>query len=131
MHADTAAMVNALLTAEGERGWNRAEPTVQAWQKPRGLKVDGLFGPKTALAVAEEFGTVPIIRVWPAGSQKAKALQDYRAALVELAAHTTDDTRAKQLRVSSQREQAQGYGVKRGTAAPLPESLQVQLAKVA
>lgn len=131
VHADTAAMVNALLLAEGERGWNRAEPTVQAWQKPRGLVVDGLFGPKTALAVAEEFGTVPIIRVWPKNSQKSKALQDYRAALVELASHTTDDTRAKQLRVSAQREQAQGYGVKRGTAAPLPESLQVQIAKVA
>lgn len=131
VQADTAAMVNALLQAEGSKGWNKAEPTVQAWQKPRGLKVDGLFGPKTALAVAEQFGTVPIIRVWPAGSMKAKALQDYRAALVELANESTDPVRAKQLRVSAQREQGQGHGPKRGTAAPLPESLQVQLAKVA
>lgn len=129
--ADTAVMVDTLLKREASRGWNAADPTVQAWQKKRGLKTDGLFGPKTALAVAEEFGTVPIIRVWPAGSQKAKALQDYRAALVELANSTTDATHAQQLRGSAQREQAQGFGPKRGAAAALPEELQVKLAKVA
>jgi len=131
VQADTAAMVNALLTAEGFAGWNKADPTVQAWQKARPpLKVDGLFGPKTALTVAEQFGTVPIIRVWPAGSQKAKALQDYRAALIEIANNTSDATRAAQLRVTAQREQAQGYGVARGKAPALPASLVVKLAKV-
>lgn len=129
--ADTALMVNTLLEREAARGWNDADPTVQAWQKKRGLKQDGLFGPKTALTVAEEFGTVPIIRVWPKGSIKAKALQDYRAALVELANSTTDTTRAAQLRETSKREQAQGFGPKRGTAPALPETLQVKLAKVA
>jgi len=129
--ADTAVMVDTLLKREASKGWNAADPTVQAWQKKRGLKTDGLFGPKTALTVAEEFGTVPIIRVWPAGSQKAKALQDYRAALIELANSTTDATHAQQLRVSAQREQAQGFGPKRGAAPALPEDLQVKLAKVA
>ncbi len=129
--ADTALMVNTLLEREASRGWNAADPTVQAWQKKRGLKLDGLFGPKTALTVAHEFGTVPIIRVWPAGSQKAKALQDYRAALIELANSTTDATHAQQLRVSAQREQGQGFGPKRGQAPALPDELQVKLAKVA
>lgn len=129
--ADTAAMVNALLLAEQSKGWNKVEPTVQAWQKPRGLKQDGLFGPKTALSVAEEFGTVPIIRVWPAGSQKAQALQDYRTALLEIASHTTDAVRAAQLRASAAREQAQGFGPKRGAATALPSNLQVSIAKVA
>lgn len=131
VEADTARMVNALLNAEGTKGWNQADPTVQAWQKPRGLKVDGLFGPKTALTVAEQFGTVPIVRVWPAGSQKAKALQDYRTSLIEIANASTDPTRAAQLRVSAQREQGQGFGPKRGQAPALPDSLLVKLAKVA
>lgn len=132
VNADTAVMVNALLSAEGSRGWNRVEPTVQAWQKNRtGLKVDGLFGPKTALAVAREFGTLPIIRVWPAGSQKASALQAYRTALIELANSEPDQTHARQLRVSAQREQAQGFGPARGKAPALPESLLVSIAKVA
>lgn len=131
VNADTAAMVNALLTAEGSKGWNKVEPTVQAWQKPRGLKVDGLFGPKSALAVAEEFGTVPLVRVWPAGSVKAKALQDYRTALVELANKVSDPTQAAQLRVSAKREQGQGFGPKRGAAAAIPSSLLVALEKVA
>ncbi len=129
--ADTAAMVNALLLREGSAGWNAVDPAVQAWQKPRGLKVDGLFGPKTALAVAEEFGTVPIIRVWPSGSSKAPALQAYRASLIEIANHATDPTRAAQLRVSSQREQAQGFGPKRGTAPAIAPQLRVALEKVA
>jgi peptidoglycan hydrolase-like protein with peptidoglycan-binding domain len=129
--ADTAAMVNLLLTAERSPGWNRVEPTVEAWQKPRGLKVDGLFGPKTALAVAQEFGTVPIIRVWPKGSQKAAALQAYRTALIELATREPDKTHAAQLRVSAQREQAQSFGFARGKAPALPASLLVAIAEVA
>jgi len=128
---DTALMVNALLTAEARRGWNIVDPAVEAWQKSRGLVVDGKFGPKSALAVAEEFGTVPIIRFWPKNSQKAPALQAYRAALIEIANHTTDATRAAQLRVTAQREQAQSFGQKAGAAPGLPADLQVTLAKVA
>lgn len=128
---DTALMVNALLTAEGRDGWNDVDPAVQAWQPPRGLVVDGKFGPKSALTVAEEFGTIPIIRFWPKGSQKASALQNYRAALVALANKAADPVRAAQLRVSAQREQAQSFGVKQGKAAAIPASIRVSLAKVA
>jgi len=130
--SDTAAMVNALLSAESRSGWNTIDPAVQAWQKSRPpLKVDGKYGPKTALMVAEEFGTVPIIRFWPKGSQKTQALQDYRAALNEIANHTTDPTKAAQLRVSAKREQAQSFGVQQGKAPALPSTLQVSIAKVA
>jgi hypothetical protein len=128
---DTALMVNALLTAEASPNWNVVDPAVEAWQRSRGLKVDGMFGPKSALAVAEEFGTVPIIRFWPKGSQKAAALQAYRAALIEIATHATDQTRAAQLRNTAKREQAQAFGAKPGKAPALPSSLQVTLAKVA
>jgi peptidoglycan hydrolase-like protein with peptidoglycan-binding domain len=124
-------MVNALLLREARDGWNTIDPAVQAWQKSRGLKVDGLFGPKSALAVAEEFGTVPIIRSWPKGSQKVSALQNYRASLLEIANHATDLTRAAQLRETVKREQAQSFGVKSGKALALPSNLQVTLAKVA
>jgi hypothetical protein len=79
--------------------------------------------------VAEEFGTVPIVRFWPKGSQKASALQQYRAALIELANSTTDETRAAQLRVGAKREQAQSFGQKQGKAPALPASLVVTLSK--
>lgn len=131
VHADTAAMVNALLTAESNKGWNVIDPSVQAWQSARGLKTDGEFGVNTALKVAQELGILPIIRFWPAASQKAKALQDYRTQLITLANNTSDPTIAAQLRVSAQREQGQGFGAKRGAAPALPSSLQVQLGKVA
>lgn len=127
---ETAGMVNALLLAEARKGWNTIDPTVQAWQKSRGLFQDGKFGPKSALAVAEEFGTVPIIRFWPKGSQKAPALQQYLAALIEIANHATNPTRAAQLHVTAQREQGQSFGVKQGTAPALPEDRRVTLAKV-
>jgi peptidoglycan hydrolase-like protein with peptidoglycan-binding domain len=127
----TADMVNALLMAEQSNGWNAVSPEVQAWQKSRGLVTDGKFGPKSALAVAQEFGTVPIIRFWPKGSQKAPALQAYRSSLVEIANSSPDATRAAQLRVTAQREQAQSFGVKEGKAPALPQSLRVSLAKVA
>jgi hypothetical protein len=134
VHRDTGDMVNALLMAERSAGWNTTDPSVQAWQKPRGLVLDGKFGPKSALEVAKEFGTVPIIRFWPKGSQKAKALQDYRATLLGIAneaAAAGDDTRAAQLHVSAKREQAQSFGVTAKKAPALPQSLQVGLAKVA
>jgi hypothetical protein len=132
--ADTAEMVNALLMAERQTGWNRVDPAVQAWQKSRKLKQDGKFGPASALTVASELGTVPIVRFWPKGSQKAAALQDYRAALLALAndaASSGDTGRAAQLKVSAQREQGQGFGVTANKAPALPAALQVGLAQVA
>jgi hypothetical protein len=124
-------MVATLLDAEARPGWNRIEPSVSAWQKARPpLTVDGKLGPKSALLVAQEIGTIPLIRFWPKGSQKSTALNDYRAALIGLANNTTDPIRAQQLRISAQREQAQAFS----NAGPLPalsaNSL-ISLAKVA
>jgi len=129
--SDTAQMVATLLDAESRPGWNRIEPSVSAWQKARPpLTVDGKLGPKSALLVAQEIGTIPLIRFWPKGSQKNTALNDYRAALIGLANNTTDQIRAQQLRISAQREQAQAFS----NAGPLPalsaNSL-ISLAKVA
>jgi hypothetical protein len=129
--SDTAQMVAALLDAESRSGWNRIEPTVTAWQTARPpLKVDGKFGPKTALTVAQEFGTVPIVRFWPVGSQKETALNAYRAALIELANHTTDPVRANQLRLSAQREQALAFSNHGPLPAIAPGSL-ISLQRVA
>jgi hypothetical protein len=129
--SDTAQMVAALLDAESRAGWNRIEPTVTAWQNARPpLKVDGKFGPKTALTVAQEFGTVPIVRFWPLGSQKETALNAYRTALIELANHTTDPVRANQLRLSAQREQALAFSNHGPLPAIAPGSL-ISLQRVA
>lgn len=125
--ADTALLVQALLADEATNGWKKKSPAVQAWQKSRGLKQDGQFGPKSALTVAGEIGTVPIVRYWPAGAQQAKAVRDYQAALLELA-NAAPEPRASQLRVSAQREQGQGFGSKQTALAP---SQRVQLSQVA
>lgn len=125
--ADTAAMVAALLTDEASASWKKKSAEVQAWQKSRGLKQDGQFGPKSALTVAGEIGTVPIVRYWPTGAQQSKAVRDYQAALLELA-NAAPEPRASQLRVSAQREQGQGFGSKQ---TALPPGQRVQLAQVA
>ena len=124
-------MVQALLLAEASKGWNVTSPQVSAWQKSRGLVVDGKYGPKSALAVAAELGTIPIIRFWPKGSLKDKALADYRTALFEMAAQTSDQARADQLRFAADRERAQAFGAKAAAAPPIASELQVSLAKVA
>lgn len=129
--AETAAMVQALLLAEQKKGWNTISAQVKAWQKSRGLVEDGMYGPKSALTVAAELGTVPIVRFWPKGSVKATALNDYRVKLFELASKATDPARADQLRFAAEREKAQSFGVKQGTAPAIAAELQVSLAKVA
>ena len=129
---DTAAMVSALLQQEQSLGWNKKDPNVNVFQQARGLKVDGEYGVKSALAAAKEIGTLPLIRFWPAGSQKASALQSYQAQLLSLANSiaSTDPTRAAQLRHSAAREAAQSFGVK-GKAPALPAASQVSIAQVA
>jgi hypothetical protein len=92
------------------------------------LKQDGQFGPKSALTVAAEIGTVPIVRYWPKGSfPEGRWLSDYQAALQALAT-SAPEPRSTQLRISAQREAGQGFGSKQSA---LPLSQQIQLAKVA
>lgn len=121
--ADTATLVKALLADEATPNWKRKSPAVQAWQQSRGLKQDGEFGPKSAITVAQEIGIVPIVRYWPTGAQQAKAVRDYKAALLTLAS-SAPEPRASQLRVSAAREQGQGFG---SHQTALPASQQIHL----
>jgi hypothetical protein len=130
VQGDTAAMVSTLLNAEANAGWNVTDPNVKVFQANRGLKQDAKFGPTTALKAALEIGTLPLIRFWPLGSSKATLLQNYQAALLELANKSADPAHAAQLRHSAQREQAQAFSVK-GKIAAVPASNQVQIAQVA
>jgi len=116
---DTAQLVAYLLGREAQKNWKSVEPRVAAWQRQhtdlngQPLKDDGMFGPMTALALAYESGTVPVVRYWPKGSQSHVAIPEYKSVLYELAdeADSDGDTgRAAQLRASAQRERGQGYG---------------------
>lgn len=105
---DTATAADALLIAEGLANWKRKEAILQQWQSVRGLKPDQEFGPKSALQMATEIGTVPVIRFWPKGAIKSKAVPEYQAALYTLAA-SAPEPRRSQLRASAQREQGQAF----------------------
>jgi hypothetical protein len=105
---DTAIVADILLTAEGKPNWKRKEPALGPWQKKRGLKDDNMFGPKSALAMAKEIGTVPIVRFWPSASQKTTAVPEYQGALYELA-NREQPERAGKLRASAAREVGQAY----------------------
>lgn len=118
----TIALARLLLERETEPGWRDAmKDAVKTWQIKAGLTADGKFGPKAAARMAEEVGVLPLVRFWPAGSQKASALADYRARIRSIA-----DTVAKQrdgeahaaaLRQSALVEDARAYG--NPNAAPL------------
>jgi hypothetical protein len=128
---ETAAMVSALLDAEGRPGWNKIDPSVLVFQKARPpLKQDSKFGPQTALTAALEIGTLPLIRFWPLGSTKAKLLASYKAALLELANKSDNPLRAEQLRQSAAREDARAFSTKGGLPA-VAASQRVALARVA
>lgn len=110
--ADTVGVVKEMLTQEGNgTNWRKSpEPLLKVWQSARGLTADGEFGTGTALKMAQEIGTIPIIRDWPKGSNKqGHWLPDYQAALLAIA-NTAPEPRATHLRASAQREQGQGYG---------------------
>lgn len=124
---ETANLVGQLLADEHGDGWKKKSGAVSAWQRARGLKQDQQFGPKTALAVAREIGTIPIVRYWPAGSQPSKAVPEYQRQLLDIAA-TAPEPRASQLRISAQREKGQGFGAKQSA---LPDFERVQITQVA
>jgi len=131
VQADTAAMVAELLAAEASPGWNKTDPTVSVWQRNRPpLVVDGKFGPKSALTVAQSIGTIPIIRFWALnGVPKAKQLEAYQEALIALANASPDPVRAQQLRFSANRERAQAFSAKSALPA-IALADQIQLQKV-
>ena len=109
---DTVGVVKEMLTQEGNgTNWRKSpEPLLKVWQSARGLTADGEFGTGTALRMAQEIGTLPIIRAWPRGSTlQGHWLPDYQAALLSLA-NTAPEPRATHLRAAAQREQGQGFG---------------------
>ena len=110
--ADTVAVVKQMLSEEGNgTNWRKSpEPLLKVWQSARGLTPDGDFGTGTALKMAQEIGTLPIIRGWPRGSTlQGPQLSNYQAALLSLA-NTAPEPRATHLRAAAQREQGQGFG---------------------
>lgn len=116
---DTAGLVNYLLEREKQKNWKSVEPRLAAWQRTHTdidgdpLKDDGMLGPVSALAIAAESGTVPIVRYWPKGSQQHIVLPEYESELYALADEAEkdgDEGRAAQLRASAQRERGQGFG---------------------
>lgn len=107
--ADTAALAKLMLTDEAGPNWKRKLPQVMTWQAKRELTADGKYGPGTALRMAQEIGTIPIVRFWPSGSQKEPAVQAFRELLAEEAA-TAPEPRKSQLYAAIEREQGQGFG---------------------
>lgn len=112
-----AAMVTELLAAEHSDGWKRKYASVGDWQEAAGRKVDEMFGPGDALALALTVGRLPIVRFWPAkdGANPARALADYRAALNTIA-NERSPQQAAELRASAQRETGQSFGPPQGTS---------------
>jgi len=112
---DTRELVTAMLAQEKLPRWKKREAAVRAWQVSRGMVDDGMFGPKSGLVVANEVGTVPIVRFWPraAGANPRAALDDYRAAL-ETIARNKSGVHAQQLRKAAARERGQGFGPPQG-----------------
>jgi hypothetical protein len=114
---DTALLVAQMLADEGgsEKTWKKIYPALKAWQSNRGWgkggksAADGKFGPGTALAMAQEIGTLPIVRYWPKGTLPETALEPYRQSLLEVAATKGEPHRA-QLINSANREEGQSFG---------------------
>jgi hypothetical protein len=107
---DTMQVVTTMLDQEHLPHWRIAAPGLGDWQRARGLSPDGNFGPGTAMVMAKEIGTVPIIRAWPKGSfLGSQDLPNYQAKLRALAASVAEPQRS-QLLAAAQREQGQGFG---------------------
>lgn len=109
--ADTVALAASMLAQERSPHW-RIIPNalLKAWQRSHGRVTDGAFGTGDALAMAQEIGTLPIIRAWPKGSFPGDGkLDTYRASLQQLA-NAAPEPRASQLRAAAARETGQGYG---------------------
>lgn len=124
---DTAALVAKMLNDEASPTWKKKYPELGLWQAARGRTVDQMFGPGDALAMAQEIGTLPIIRYWPRGTLPNTALPNYRSQLATIAA-TAPEPRRAQLLMTSAREQGQAFA---GPASTVPIATRVNLTAVA
>ena len=96
---------------------------VKAWQKRVGtLVVDGEFGEKSELRMAQEVGILPLIRYWPASSQKATEVPKYQAALRAYAASVQASNPAHAIALNNSAAFEVGYGYTANPAA-IPVSL--------
>ncbi len=118
LHDDTAAVLDVMLEMEGTSKWKRIEEALKPWQKARNLVVDGKLGPKSTLLMAAETGLLPIVRFWPTGTIKEKALPKFQQDLLAISA-TAEEPRKSQLVAAAQREKGQGFGSKQGPITPL------------
>lgn len=123
--ADTVAIVAQMLADEAGSNWRKKYPALAAWQAARGLVADQMYGVKSAQRMAQEIGTLPIIRYWPKGTTRETALEPYRNAILTLAGSSPEPRRA-QLIMSANREQGQAF-----TAPSSPIRTLVKLAQVA
>lgn len=118
--AMTLAMVAELRAAERSAGWKRSYPSVERWQAAHGRTVDGKFGPGDALVLATISGDVPVIRYWPLkdGPNPKRAVDDYRQALMTIAA--AKPALAVALQHSASIERGQSFGPPQGDGGKAP-----------
>lgn len=117
----TVLLAKAMISSEASPGWKKAlAQEITAWQLQKHLTADGKFGPKSALAMADEVGVLPLIRYFPATSaSKASALKAYRDALYTKAANVeqSNPALAAALRLSATYDEGQGWAT---TPAAVP-----------
>lgn len=122
----TIALAKSMINAEAASGWKTAlQPEIMLWQGKKGLKVDGKFGPGSALVMASEVGVLPLIRYFPTGSPtKDAAVKSYRDQVNAMAAgvDSSNPMHAVALRSSAVYEQGQGW-VQKPAAIPAANRL--------
>ena len=104
---------------KGTHGKERKD-LVQAFQKAKGLQVDGKYGSGVAIALAQHVMNVPPVLYWGKNDVKTPALVVHRQRLLQMADAADklgQAERAAFLRLSAVRETGQG-GIP-GYAAPL------------
>jgi len=118
---DTAELVQLMLEEEARTGWKRELPELAEWLAARGEPESTKFGPGSAALMAEEIGTLPIVRFWPAasGTNPRKALDEYRAKLRAIA-EEKDEPHRSQLLSAAQREKGQSFGPPQGDGGRSP-----------
>ena len=110
----TIALARTLIGAESRSDWKTAyKSKVIDWQRKVGLKPDGMFGPKSALRMAEKVGVLPRIRYWSrTGGTLSQQLTKFRDDLYTLAANLQQQGKvehAAALMVSGEKETGQGW----------------------
>lgn len=106
--ADTATLAAQMLADEASANWKKKYAALKTWQSARSLVADGMYGVKSATRMAQEIGTLPIIRYWPKGSTRETALEPYRTTILSIAAQAPEPRKA-QLTMSANREQGQSF----------------------